>query len=412
MPDAAAASDSGSPVDASASPDAALVPDAGVASHCLEVVPGHNADDPNRINLVLFFGGFDSATGSLGMPRMFSGLVAGTEDNAYSFDPELAKLYAVEGLVAIEPFKSNFDRFNFWYVDLPLYGSGEVCPFIDVPEGATCSGNLLTTYDKGGNPTTRALAPEDLVAMGPAGRACDVPHRFNAVLWSETAVMSEATFARPGHYANFGSYAQANLLFGATTAIDKVFEFFVHEFVHAIGEVWDEKGSNASPADYPAPMPGPNCWSLGPENQRTAAQCAADETRPWHDLVGNGCGEDGVVDCPKTTGRFDPNVNQWQVTRFDEWLYEVRDDVDGCGQGCAYFQGNIFRPFQGCDVMSSCDLTTAPRTGLITRLGPVNAREVCRRIRAITGSAGGACDLLCLDGCAAGQRCIKGTCSL
>jgi hypothetical protein len=99
------------------------------------------------------------------------------------------------------------------------------------------------------------------------------------------------------------------------------------------------------------------------------------------------------------------------VTRFDEWLYEVRDDDDGCGVGCAYVEGNIFRPFMGCNVMSSCDLTGEIRTGLFTRLGPVNERELCRRIRALTGGASAYCASLCLDGCPPGERCIAGGCA-
>lgn len=377
-----------------------------IASHCLEVVPDHNTNDPSRINVVFLFGGSDSATSPQNMPQMFRGLISGTDETGYSsLGPELAKLYAVDGLVAIEPFASNFDRFNFWYVDLPLYGATDVCSFVDLPPATTCSGNVLNTTNKDGSTTTQTLTPQNLASMGPAGIACDVPHRYNVVLWSETAAMT----AGGGHYAIFGSYAQVQLLFGPTTDIAHVWQGFVHEFVHAIGWVLDEKGNFLSAADFPGVLSGPNCWSLGPSRPLTTTSCAADENRPWHDLVGNGCGEDGVVDCPKTASQFDPNTGQWWATRFDEWIYEVRDDVDGCGQGCAYWQGNVFRPYQGCNVMSMCGLV-APFSGPVARLGPVNEREVCRKIRSITGAAGGACDLLCLDGCAAGQRCIKGTC--
>ena len=50
-----------------------------------------------------------------------------------------------------------------------------------------------------------------------------------------------------------------------------------------------------------------------------------------------------MVDCDVTRSYHDPNTNQDLVDRFDEWLYEIRDDEDGCGQGCLYTQGNVFR---------------------------------------------------------------------
>jgi hypothetical protein len=378
--------------------------------HCLPVLAGHNADDPSRINVVLLYAGFDAPDTPMHVPHLFEGLVGGTTDNSYSFDPQLAPLYAVEGLAGIEPFSSNFDRFNFWYVDLPLYGSGDLCPWLDLPPDTTCAGNVLTTVDKDGNLIDTVLSPEDVVPLSAAGKACDLPNRYVDVVYAPTNVMNESTFPRPGNYAVFGSYAQQVLMFGATTSINLLFEGFVHEFVHAVGQVWDEKGDHSSSADYPGTIFGPNCFSKGPSEPMTPAQCAASPDLPWHDLIGNGCGQDGVVDCPVTRSYHDPTTNQDCIDRFDEWIYEVRDDVDGCGQGCLYTQGNIFRPFQACDVMSSCDLTTETRTGIITRLGPVNEREVCRRILAITGGVSTWCEKLCLAGCPSGKRCIQGTC--
>lgn len=397
------------PDDASDSTDEdanAVWPDA----HCNEVVAGHNADDPGRINLVLLYAGFDSPTTPMDIPKLFRALVGGTSENDYAFDPNLAPLYAVEGLSGIEPFSSNFDRFNFWWVDLPLYGSGDICPALELPPGTSCLGNVLTTTDGSGNTTQRVLSPQDILDLSPAGRACALPHKLVNLVYSPTSVMSESSFPMPGNYAVFDAYSQEVLTFGATTSVSMVFQNFVHEFVHSVGQVWDEKGNGLSSADYPAPISGPNCFSLGPSTPLTPSTCAASAQLPWHDLIGNGCGQDGVVDCPITRSYHDPNTNQDMVDRFDEWLYELRDDVDGCGQGCLYTQGNVFRPHQGCNVMSSCDLTAEIHTGLFTRLGPVNEREVCRRVLAITGGVSAWCETLCLAGCPFGTRCVQGVC--
>lgn len=396
-----------------AAPDAPDSSDSATAwpdEHCLEVIPGHNEDDPSRFNLVLLYAGFDGPSSPMDVPHLLESMVAGTTDNDYSFDPDLAPLYAVEGLAGIQPFQSNLDRFNFWYVDLPLYGAGDICPFLQLEPETTCAGNVLTTLDKDGNPVQTVLSPQDILPLSAAGQSCALPNKIVNLLYAPTDVMSEQTFPAPGNYAVFGSYAQEVLMFGATTSASMVFANVVHELVHAIGLVWDEKGNNLSPDDYPASVPGPNCFSLGPSEPLTPASCASNPNLPWHDLIGNGCGADGVVDCPVTHGYFDPNTQQHMVTRLDEWLYELRDDVDGCGQGCLYTQGNVFRPFQGCNVMSSCDLTPEIRTGLMTRLGPVNEREVCRRILAVTGSVSAWCEALCLAGCPWGQRCVQGSC--
>ncbi|MBI5607362.1 MAG: hypothetical protein HY902_00615 [Deltaproteobacteria bacterium] len=373
---------------------------------CKAVLPGHNNDGSDRINVVLLAGGVDDLGSPLDLRKTFAALIGGTSDNAYNFDPKLAPLYAVEGLAGLQPFASNLDRFNFWYVDQPLYGTGAVCPAIDLPPGATCTGLTLKLADG----ASLILSPEDVYSHSPLQKVCTLPSRHVFVLYAATDLMHEAAFGKPGNYALFGWYAQAVLVFGAQTSIDKIFVPFVHEFVHALGQVWDEKGNQLDPSDYPAPVAGPNCFSHGPAQPMDALSCAKDPENPWRDLVGNGCGADGVVDCPVTASYHDPNLDKDLITRADAWVYEVRDDLGGCGTGCMYVQGNIFRPRTACNVMSSCDDTGGIVTGIFTRLGPVNEREVCRRIELLTGSASGWCDSLCLAGCPVGQRCVQGVC--
>ena len=72
-----------------------------INGRCVEVIEGHNSIDPNdpsRINIV--FVGYDY-----------------TSDNKFESMVDIAVNGENAGLFTLEPFKSNLNRFNIWYVD-------------------------------------------------------------------------------------------------------------------------------------------------------------------------------------------------------------------------------------------------------------------------------------------------------
>ncbi|MBI3035757.1 hypothetical protein HYY71_05540 [Candidatus Woesearchaeota archaeon] len=104
---------------------------------------------------------------------------------------------------------------------------------------------------------------------------------------------------------------------------------------------------------------------------------------PWHDLVGNGCGQDGVIDCQQNN---------------PDYYNEIRCFDQGCTPN-------------GFKATSSIMSHYFPDPNhYVHSYGAHDERLICQKIRQITGSAGGICSNLCIDGCATGQRCVQGAC--
>jgi len=371
--------------------------------HCSELFAGTNAIGNNSINLVFIAAGANSlqTENNFSFITLFRDLINGTNDTGYSFDPQLERLYRVEGLNGLEPFASNQNKFNYWYIDLPLYGEGDPCGNISLREGTECVNGSIITHYPDGSSISIPLSTLNLYQVSTLENYCDFPNKYVHIVVNDNAFVPH-----DGHFA-VENYSQSTLPFGLVYEPASQFPIFVHEFTHSFAKVFDEKGGVFT---NDIQILGPNCFSI-PGTNMTPQSCAQSEQLPWHDLIGNGCGRDGIVDCNITESYYNPNTGSYYFTRDDEWAYEVRDDVDGCGQGCGNFQYDIFRPHMGCNVMSTCDLSDQLQyTGLFTRLGVINERQACRKIRNLTGSGSDYCNSLCLDGCSFGYRCVNGTC--
>jgi len=341
-----------------------------VNDRCKEVIVGHNDLNGKRINIIFVGGGANSlqATSNFSFVNFFAAMINGGLANGYSYDPEIQKLYNYSGFSGVEPYASNMDKFNFWYVDIPL--------------------NTIAASD--------VLSVTDIYNRSELKNYCNYQNKFVHIVYKQDNLVSAP------HRGSSG-FSQQALVFEFDKTDDLYwgdFPQFIHEFTHSFAAVWDEK------VTQPETINGPNCFSLG-NKKNSAQECAKSDKLPWHDLIGNGCGKDGIVDCPMDTLKKNAD-------RFDNWIYEVRDDVEGCGEGCKYSQGNIFRPFMLCNTMSSCDLGYDKYgisiNGNIDKLGVINEREACRKIRSLVGEASAYCQKLCLDGCEFGKRCVQGSC--
>jgi len=121
------------------------------------------------------------------------------------------------------------------------------------------------------------------------------------------------------------------------------------------------------------------------------AQCQ--ENPAWRDLIGKGCGRDGVVDC----------LNQTPNGRYPAGYYLEERCVSK--PGC-YYPNLIRHDVQ--NIMYNYDRIDS--TSLVEGFGPINERTLCRKIKEKTGSTSGICNNLCLAGCTNGQKCISGRC--
>ena len=337
--------------------DAPPVPETPPAQkECLEVFPGYNNTTESRINLIL--------VGLNYTPSSFPSYMR----DAIDYDGNN------HGLLSIEPFASNRNKFNFFYV----------------PE----IGRINTAALKHSQYPASAHAEIERL-----GKLCAVstPKRVvGLVNWNFTSNPDEVSFTPP--------------------ISDREYRVFVHEVGgHLLGDLNDEYvggglGNSTVPSGIrkqahhssqvkctPSGIPRHpwNCTST----PASVADCEANS--PWRDLIGNGCGEDGVIDCFKIDVD-DPSCSRGNCT--DRYIPLVQDNSwrmeVGCVLGSTY--PNYYRSMRGSLMASKYD---GPFS-----FGAHNERLICNTIRAMTGSVGGICDKLCLESCPAPQRCIDGEC--
>jgi hypothetical protein len=112
------------------------------------------------------------------------------------------------------------------------------------------------------------------------------------------------------------------------------------------------------------------------------AECLA--TAPWHDLVGNGCGEPRVIDC----------AVEYDDPRRGHVIMHDPNEV-----GCfipSYMNGRLASGTFGSNMRN-------PTEG---SYGLVAERIICWRIQGATMSVGGSCLDTCLTPCPIGEHCV------
>jgi len=183
------------------------------------------------------------------------------------------------GLFSIDPYGLHQNKFNLWYI--PQSGSlSEDCTFTN---DYSCQNHKYI-------------------------RACPANDRYIVHLINSTQGYS--TGGNPIVLQSADSVCNADC-----RAIT-----FVHEFGHSFGLLLDEYVSNPEGvAEYTISR---NCYA-GPDH--TQEECLTQA--PWKDLIGNGCGEDGVIDCIETDLDYNKEV--------------------GCYEGCNYLGIGIFRATRG-----------------------------------------------------------------
>jgi hypothetical protein len=332
---------------------------------CLELVKGMNNLNENRLNIV--FVGINKDINTL----VNNSLMAADYDAVG------------KGLLAIEPFKSNRDKFNFFYIN----------------ETAYVDPNTVNSFGGGAEITNE---------ISRLTSSCSLNNQY-------TIVFTNFTMISTG-----GEIIKINALGGPGTVI--------HEFGHSFGQLQDERngriytgplGVQYTNCYYPRYLnctsrlkctPEKGCWNATPVCSSTPESIADCEANvDWKDLIGNGCGKDGIIDCPKD---FIPTAQE--ICTYDEYgVYsctnltatlsnpEANVEVSCDNVGCLDLN-NMYRPAYNDIMVSSTSYFS---------FNPVNERYLCRRIKNLTGSVGGICDKLCLNGCPDGERCIEGVCN-
>lgn len=331
--------------------------------NCAEAIPGHNNIEENRINII--FVGINYLPVDY---NKFRSYVKGAIDNDHE---------SWFGILSLEPFKSNENKFNFWYVS----EIGKV--------------NYLQTYrDKENNEINRLT---DKCYDKTKDKNKEVVVLINRDFGSYAIDWDDP----PGTYTISGTGGRA-VISAPTPYYDPNSLTLIHEFGHSFGGLFDEyafllTNSNRGGIYIPGKsLPVvKNCFYSTKTNCDTS-NCYStidsikdcENNAPWKDLIGNGCGKDGIVDCSKSN----PN-----------YILEV-----SCQNlGCDYI--NTYRATFNSLINSLSFDSNIDHTRFF---GPYNERTICIKIKAKTASVEGICNKLCLDRCPNGQRCVKGICKI
>ncbi len=246
---------------------------------CKEVIEGHNKKGEKRINIVFIGRGYESTT------ELFSVLekvVDYTGDGNQYDIPEYngnLNLDVIFGLLGVEPYKSNAEAFNLWYVD-QLYPETQQKDYCYMSE--------------------KDVEP-----------ACPISNQYLVYLCN---YHTKTAGLGGGHTLSFSEINEGNKF--ETSAIGLI----NHEMGHSLGELADV----AYPSLYGTATP-PNCASTIKEAQNW-----------WGDLIGKGCGDDGIIDCLETcyidgtcdAGEYQTEVQYITVTPDD--CFENGKPVYGC----------------------------------------------------------------------------------
>ncbi len=311
---------------------------------CNEIIPEHNNLDENRANVVFVFVNYNqSGNRNLSLQEFSEHITNGMDAS----------------LLTLEPFASNPDAFNFLYVD----------------SIATVDEYAAGRQERG----IEALEPANSLAA-----SCVVPNKYiaNYADWS----------FRPNSFVGGGS-----MRIPVSENMISTVKITAHEFGHLFGSLKDEYDEGLlaeieqenSQCYYSPDVAcadehdeGRDDWAFRCHaTTESIGSCEANAR--WKDMLGNGCGEDGMIDCAT-----------------DDPLHHLEESCENIGCSRAI---NLHRH----------DFNNIMRNHWINpySYGPVNQRTICNKIMGITGNAVGICETLCMEGCDGGQRCIQGVCT-
>jgi len=296
---------------------------------CSELIPGHNLASANRANIIIVGFGYNSAASNGGeIVKQIADYVVDWQAERY-------------GLFSVEPFKSNKDKFNVWYINesYPLSACSDVgswdkyggCEDVESVLSQCPQTNQYVFYlanalfrSTGGNPAQLSVIYRDDLRCEDIGKCQNL--RDISILHNPCVTPNSYRYQRdfPQDVNNDGTINNLDLLFGINcpyletqgctgqdyslmacddelikfdTHVDKI---FVHEFGHQFGDLRDESvGALGDQPLDPSGNSNTNCLSFS----------SLDECRqkaPWKNLIGNGCGKDGVVDCTNPDGSHKP----------------------------------------------------------------------------------------------------------
>lgn len=279
---------------------------------CKEFIPGHNDQDSSRMNIVLVGINYENLV-------EFENHVG----RAIDFDGKFG------GIFSQEPFRSNKNKFNIWYVGK----LGEFEGNFNSPGGYRVATSLMSI--------------------------CTMNNKQSIGLVKSSIISS------------------AGETDAHVSTISKPWEWIaIHEFGHSFGNLADEYLTNAAYEDDEDSL---GFLQMANRFIGSAEQCLS-PTNSWYDFIGNGCGAEGEIDC---VDEYLPTADVIECNTLD--IASCFTEV-ACYEGNGY-SGNSFRP-GFTTVMRSRNIGSEHFPYVF---GQVNIKAICDEIERFTGSAEGIC---------------------
>lgn len=366
---------------------------------CQELIPNVNNTDDDRINIVFVGHSFDNIQDL----KNISEKIVDYNGTGQDIDVKwyINDLQKILGLVAIEPYKSNKEAFNFWYVDKSYNETQaeEVCP------------RDLTDYEKVCPLENQYVINVCNYHTSKGGQMSD--NEVSMTIINEEGALDYTTIGLVNH--ELGG--------------------------HAIGNLED--------VAYPS--------SYGISDSPNLAGTIEDAINWWEDQLGDGCGQDGIVDCDEncykdgTCGPDEYNTEVQYIAVKPEDCFQNNNPIDGCsldltrgtvpgGSGavnykhitfkakspnecnnsednCMYYEDQAIQCFdKQLNRLDTCEnivdtsiypdfpnhhesqgakykphLLSIMKGPTALKFGPVNEKAICERLKTILGSTGGIC---------------------
>ena len=385
------------------------------APELMEVMPNHNnINDLNRFNIVFV--------------RHLKADWDNWKNNGFS-DDDVFKIVVNQitgkfGLFNVEPFKSNLDLFNVWYSNEIIDGAGaDLCKMLQSNNGII-DVNKLSEYMKFrlglSLPNLIVVTLDNYPSNGILAGTCWSTDSINIGIptngyllckqngissieeCSEKLAVSRSFLHETGHYiAYLLEEYNTNHFFDPQQFID---EFYVpYNSSHAgDSSIFTDKINTATDCVEKNSMEI-KCTP----NEEAVAYCL--NNARWRDLIGNGCGVDGIVDCDKINPFYKFEVTCNAASAGSGGEESVAADINKSTE--ASIMDDKISLFDMSFKMDNFTFWYDTSTDYQGRLfGQVNERLLCRYFKLNTGIASGICDQLCLEGCSDREKCINGMC--
>lgn len=283
---------------------------------CREAVAGHNSKNTKRVNIVFIGANYAN------LELFKTDLVESLDFNG-----------TLGGLFSQEPFRSNRDKFNFWYVDQQANGA-ESCDILNDSSSSECRSISISSAG------SCAISNKKIIGL----------YRF------------------PFRGFSAGDFA----LVGTAYYPEFKEKIILHEFGHLFGDLGDEYILDIKP----------NVWRISANIFEGTEQQCLSQDNPWYSLLGKECKNIYGKSCIKNYKADNDKIEC--VTGVDK---------EYCRTEVACFKGALFSE----NYRSSFNTIMRDQYSIDTKTfrrgyGPVNERELCRKIKEDTGSVGGICN--------------------